>query len=63
MTIHSGVSVAGEYETCCRTQFHVKLDDYEHYLNTVLGCHQVIAFEDITEELKMEASLLGLEVL
>jgi hypothetical protein len=63
MTIHSGVSVPGEYETCCRTQCYVKLDDYQHYLNTVLGCHQVIAFEDITEELKMEASLLGLEVL
>lgn len=63
MTIHTGVSVEGKYEPCCRTQFHVRLDDFRHYLDTALGCHQVFAFEDITEELKMIASLFQFEVL
>ena len=63
MTIHRGVSVAGPYEPACRTQMHVKLDDFSHYLNTALGCHQVFAFEDITGRLQKLADLFGLQVL
>lgn len=63
MTIHRGTAVPGPYETACRTQMHVRFDDPEHYLHTVLGCHQVFAFEDITEPLHRLADLFGLEVL
>lgn len=63
MTIHRGVSQNGPYETACRTQMHVKLDDMEHYLRTALGCHQVFAFEDITDSLKKIAGMFGLQVL
>jgi hypothetical protein len=63
MTIHRGVSVAGPYETACRTQMHVQLEDYPHYLRTALGCHQVFAFEDISDRLRKIAELFGLKIL
>ena len=63
MTIHRGVSVSGPYETACRTQMHVQLEDYPHYLRTALGCHQVFAFEDITDRLRKIAELFGLKIL
>ena len=33
------------------------------YLRTVLGCHQVFAFEDVEEKLLRLAALFGLDVL
>jgi len=63
MTIHKGVTVTGPYETACRTQMHVRLDDTAHYLATALGCHQVFAYEDICEKLRDLAAVLGLQVL
>ena len=63
MTVHLGYSAAGPYETACRTQMHVRFDDAPHYLRTVLGCHQVFAFEDVEEKLLRLAALFGLDVL
>lgn len=63
MTIHRGMTKAGPYEPACRTQMHITLEDPAHYLRTALGCHQVFAFEDITQKLADLAGLFGLEVL
>lgn len=63
ITIHRGTTIIGEYECACRTQMYVKLDDYEHYLDTALGCHQVFAFEDIAEDMEFLAKQLKLQVL
>ena len=63
MTIHRGTTQTGPYETACRTQLHIRLEDAQHYLDTALGCHQVFAFEDITAKLEKLAALLGLRVL
>ena len=63
MTIHKGTTISGNYETACRTQVHIRLDDFEHYMNTALGCHQVLAFEDISDDLKELARLFSIEVL
>jgi len=40
-----------------------KVTDAPHYLRTVLGCHQVFAFEDVEEKLLRLAALFGLDVL
>ena len=63
MTVHTGVSVRGEYESSCRTQLRVKPDDFDKYLKNALGCHQIFAFADISRELAYVAELLGIEVL
>lgn len=60
MTVHTGVSVPGERKCVCHTQMWVKLDDYAHYLDTALGCHQVFVFGDARKELTIAAKLLGL---
>lgn len=59
-TALGGVSEAGEYETACRTQLYVRLDDFDAYIRTALGCHQVLAFEDVREDVAMLAALVGL---
>lgn len=63
MTIHTGQTLAGPYETACRTQMYVRLREPEHYLSTALGCHQVFAFEDISQKLRLLAGLFNLQVL
>ena len=63
ITIQKGVTVAGEYECACRTQVYIKLDDFNRYLETALGCHQVFAFEDIADEMRMLAKQLNLQIL
>lgn len=63
VTIHRGITSNGPYEKTCRTQVYVQLDNLKHYLQTALGCHQVFAFEDITEKMEELAKLLRLEVL
>ena len=62
VTIQLGVSVPGAYEEACRTQMYVRFDDMAHYLDTVLGCHQVFAFEDISDRLHQIANIFGLRV-
>ena len=63
MTIHRGVTVEGPYEQACRTQVHVKLEDFNHYIRSVLGCHQVFAFEDVSKEMEQIAKRLSLQLL
>lgn len=62
MTINLGLSVPGAYEEACRSQMYVRFDDEAHYLDTVLGCHQVFAFEDISARLRQLANIFGLQV-
>lgn len=59
-TALGGVSEAGPYEPACRTQLYVRFDDFDQYIRTALGCHQVFAFEDIREDAATLAELLGL---
>ena len=63
MTIHTGHTVSGAYRTACRTQATVLLDDFDHYLQTALGCHQVFSFSDISAPLHTAAKLFGLKIL
>ena len=63
ITIQRGTGRRDVYETSCRTQYTVAFDDFDKYIDTALGCHQVFAFEDITAELEELAKMLRLEVL
>jgi L-fucose isomerase-like protein len=63
VTITTGVSIEGIREETCRTQLRVQLASFEKYLETSLGTHQVIAFEDILQDLTLLSKLFGLEVL
>ena len=42
-------SIEAIHENSCRSQMHLMPENPEGYLRTSLGCHQVMAFEDITE--------------
>ena len=63
MTIQMGTGQKQGYEPSCRTQYRVWFDDYDKYIATVLGCHQVFAFEEIAEDMRVLAGVFGLEVL
>lgn len=63
MTINLGTSVPGTYENACRSQMYVRFDDMDRYLDTVLGCHQVFAFEDISSRLRQLAKIFDLRVI
>lgn len=63
MTVQKGVSQNGPYEDSCRTQMRVRLDDFHKYLDTALGCHQVMTFGDITKKLNMLGKILKLDIL
>ena len=63
MTIHRGTTKVGPYEAACRTQMHVQFEDADHYLNTALGCHQIFAYEDISQKLTDLVKLFELVVL
>lgn len=63
ITIQNGIGCCDIHEETCRTQYRVKFDDFDKYINTVLGCHQIFAFEDLTEELKILARMFRLEIL
>lgn len=61
-TVQKGITVAGKYESTCRTQVYIKMEDFDRYLSTVLGCHQVFVFEDIIEPMKKLCRHLGLKL-
>ncbi len=63
ITIQGGTTVSGGRLCACHTQIWVHPDDFDHYLNTALGCHQVLAFADISAELHSLARQLKLTVL
>jgi len=63
MTIHSCIGEKGQDEPTCRTQLKVRFDDFNSYINNVLGCHQVFVFKDIAQELRYFAEIIGLEII
>lgn len=63
ITVQNCVGIASEYEPSCRTQLCVKFDDFDKYVRTALGCHQIFVFRDIKQELIYVAEALGLEIL
>lgn len=63
LTINRGRSVDGEYEPSCRTQLRVVPEDYDHFIDTNLGCHQVMTFEDITGDVAKLCELLHIKIL
>lgn len=63
ITIQKGRTVKGERLNCCRTQVYVRYDNFDKYLETSLGCHQVFAFDDIADRVRDLAGLFGLNIL
>ena len=61
-TVQTGISVPGDHESCCHTQMYVRFEDFDGYLQTALGCHQVFCYEDIADRLVDLSRMLGLEV-
>ncbi len=60
-TAQGATGEAGPREECCRTQLYVRFDDFDRYVNTALGCHQVFCFEDVTRDFAMLAEWMGLK--
>lgn len=60
-TVQGATGECGPREECCRTQLYVRFDDFERYLQTALGCHQVFCFEDVAEEFTRLACWMGLK--
>ena len=63
LSVRRAIGRRGEAQTTCRTQYEVTLSDYGAYLADPLGCHQVLAFEDISREMAALGEMLGLRVL
>ncbi len=62
ISINTGTTIKGGRENVCRTQCYIKLDDFNHYLDSVLGCHQIIIFDDVVEKAKITAKILSLKI-
>ena len=60
-TVQAATGENGPREECCRTQLYVKFDDFDRYVKTALGCHQVFCFEDVTEAFDQLARWMGLQ--
>ena len=63
ITVQNCTGIKGTYEPSCRTQLNIQFEDFDKYVRTALGCHQIFAFEDIKQDLLYFAELAGLEVL
>lgn len=59
-TVQGATGETGPREECCRTQLYVRFDDFDKYLKTALGCHQVFCFEDVAEDFATLARWMGL---
>ena len=59
-TAQGAMGKSGPREDCCRTQMYVYFDDFDRYIKTALGCHQVFCFEDVAEEFSRLAQWMGL---
>ena len=60
-TVQRAVAEKGPREECCHTQLYVRFDDFNQYLKTALGCHQVFCFEDVAEDFAQLAEWVGLK--
>ena len=59
-TAQRAIGETGPREECCRTQLYVRFEDFDRYLKTALGCHQVFCFEDVTADFAQLAQWMGL---
>lgn len=62
LTLSLGTTVTNRVEPTCRTRVTVRPQDLAHYLDTVLGCHQVLVFAPVADRVAMLARMLGVEV-
>lgn len=60
-TCQGAASEAGPRYQACRTQLNIRFDDFDQYLQTALGCHQVFCFEDVREDFRTLAGWMGLK--
>jgi hypothetical protein len=63
LTLRCGRALTPAREPSCRTQLRVDLGGLEAFLEHVLGCHQVIVYGDIRQEMHYAAETLGIEVI
>lgn len=61
LTLQGGTALTPASEPSCRTQLRVDLGGLEGYLENVLGCHQVLVYGDIRQEMRYAAEILGIE--
>lgn len=61
-TAQGATGNAGPREECCRTQLYVRFDDFDRYIRTALGCHQVFCFEDVIDDFACLAGWMGLKL-
>lgn len=61
MTLQHGTALEPAHEASCRTQLRVDLGGTDDYLRNVLGCHQVIVYDDVIDTLENAADYLGVE--
>lgn len=59
-TCQGASSEPGPRYKACRTQLNIRFDDFDRYLKTALGCHQVFCFEDVREDFETLAGWMGL---
>ncbi len=62
ITINRGYSVEGRYEPNCRTQMRVELENYNNYIENVIGCHQIMALRDVTSQMEEFAKIMNIRV-
>ncbi len=60
-TAQGATGEQGPREECCRTQLYVRFDDFDRYIRTALGCHQVFCFEDVREDFSTLAKWMNLK--
>lgn len=58
-TAQGALGETGPREECCRTQLYVQFDDFDRYIKTALGCHQVFCFEDVVKDFELLATWMG----
>jgi L-fucose isomerase-like protein len=62
LTVQGCTAVEGRYEPNCRTQLCVLPDDRKRYLDTLLGCHQVLVCGDWVEDIRAFAEFMKMGV-
>ncbi|NLV58328.1 MAG: hypothetical protein GXY67_06120 [Clostridiales bacterium] len=60
-TVQGATGEPGPREEGCRTQLYVCFDDFDRYVRTALGCHQVFCFEDVAKDFALLAEWMGLK--
>jgi len=58
LTVNTGESLPTELLPTCRTQLRIRLADYHRFISNVIGCHQVMTFQNIEKEARLLSELL-----